>query len=153
CRTAIAAAVVESSPPESSTSPSFVAILSLLAPGPPARPVGTQPTGAATPRSARPSPPALDEQPGAKMYADARPPARRYAAPVSDVGGVRLPDPATVRRMTVVQTDKTRMHALPPGLTIPADRSFCMSLGFWRACPPMPWLGPGSFGHPGSGGS
>jgi hypothetical protein len=28
-----------------------------------------------------------------------------------------------------------------------------MSLGFWRACPPMPWAGPGSFGHPGSGGS
>jgi hypothetical protein len=28
-----------------------------------------------------------------------------------------------------------------------------MSLGFWRSCPPMPWVGPGSFGHPGSGGS
>jgi hypothetical protein len=24
-------------------------------------------------------------------------------------------------------------------------------LGFWRACLPMPWAGPGSFGHPGSG--
>ena len=28
-----------------------------------------------------------------------------------------------------------------------------MSLGFWRACPPMPMVGPKSFGHPGSGGS
>jgi hypothetical protein len=55
--------------------------------------------------------------------------------------------------MTVVQTDKTRMHALPPGLEVPPDRSFYMSLGFWRACPPMPWVGPASFGHPGSGGS
>ena len=62
-----------------------------------------------------------------------------YAATVSDVDGVRLLDPATVERMTVVQTDKTRMHGLPPGLNIPADRSFYMSLGFWRACPPMPW--------------
>ena len=28
-----------------------------------------------------------------------------------------------------------------------------MSLGFWRSCPLMPLVGPGSFGHPGSGGS
>jgi hypothetical protein len=45
------------------------------------------------------------------------------------------------------------MHGLPPELNIPADRSFYMSLGFWRACPPMPMVGPRSFGHPGSGGS
>jgi hypothetical protein len=76
-----------------------------------------------------------------------------YAATVSEVDGVRLLDPATVNRMTVVQTDRTRMNGLPPGLDIPADRSFYMSLGFWRACPAMPWVGPGSFGHPGSGGS
>jgi hypothetical protein len=76
-----------------------------------------------------------------------------YAATVSEVDGVRLLDPATVERMTVVQTDRTRMHGLPPGLDIPADRSFYMSLGFWRACPPMPLVGPGSFGHPGAGGS
>ena len=87
------------------------------------------------------------------MFADARSLARMYAATVSEVDGVRLLDPATVERMTVVQTDKTRMHGLPPGLDIPADRSFYMSLGFWRACPPMPLVGPGSFGHPGSGGS
>jgi CubicO group peptidase (beta-lactamase class C family) len=87
------------------------------------------------------------------MFTDARSLARMYAATVSDVDGVRLLDPATVERMTVVQTDKTRMHGLPPGLDVPADRSFYMSLGFWRACPPMPLVGPASFGHPGSGGS
>jgi CubicO group peptidase (beta-lactamase class C family) len=93
------------------------------------------------------------EFPAANMLSDARSLARMYAATVSDVDGVRLLDPATVERMTAVQTDKTPMHGLPPGLNIPADRSFNMSLGFWRACPPMPLTGPGSFGHPGSGGS
>ncbi len=93
------------------------------------------------------------EFPCCNMFADARSLARMYAATVSEVDGVRLLDPATVARMTVVQTDKTRMNGLPAGLDIPADRSFYMSLGFWRACPPMPWVGPGSFGHPGSGGS
>lgn len=93
------------------------------------------------------------EFPAANMLSDARSLARMYAATVSHVDGVRLLDPATVERMTVVQTDKTPMHGLPPGLNIPADRSFNMSLGFWRACPPMPLTGPGSFGHPGSGGS
>jgi CubicO group peptidase (beta-lactamase class C family) len=93
------------------------------------------------------------EFPCCNMFADARSLARMYAATVSEVDGVRLLDPATVERMTVVQTDRTRMNGLPPGLDIPADRSFYMSLGFWRACQPMPWVGPGSFGHPGSGGS
>jgi CubicO group peptidase (beta-lactamase class C family) len=93
------------------------------------------------------------EIPAANMCTDARSLARMYAATVSDVDGVRLLDPVTVERMTVVQTDKTRMHGLPPELDIPADRSFYMSLGFWRACPPLPMVGPGSFGHPGSGGS
>jgi len=72
---------------------------------------------------------------------------------VSDVGGIRLLEPATVERAIEVQTDKTRMNGLPPGLDLPADRSFYMSLGFWRSCPPQPMLGPKSFGHPGSGGS
>ncbi len=93
------------------------------------------------------------EVPAANMFADARSLARMYAATVSEVDGVRLLNPETVERMTVVQTDKTRMNGLPPGLYIPANRSFYMSLGFWRACPPMPWVGPASFGHPGSGGS
>jgi CubicO group peptidase (beta-lactamase class C family) len=93
------------------------------------------------------------EVPAANMVADARSVARMYAATVSDVDGVRLLDPATVEKATEVQTDKTRMFGLPQELDIPADRSFNMSLGFWRACPPQPMVGPSSFGHPGSGGS
>ena len=93
------------------------------------------------------------EFPFGNMFTDARSLARMYAATVSDVDGVRLLEPATVDRMTVVQTDKTRMNGLPPGLEIPANRSFYMSLGFWRVCPPMPGIGPRSFGHPVSGGS
>ncbi|MEJ2855096.1 MULTISPECIES: serine hydrolase domain-containing protein [unclassified Saccharothrix] len=93
------------------------------------------------------------EFPAANMLADAHSVARMYAATVAEVDGVRLLEPSTVERMTEVQTDKTRMHGLPEGLDIPADRSFNMSLGFWRACPPMPMVGPASFGHPGSGGS
>ncbi|WP_211335989.1 serine hydrolase [Nocardia pseudobrasiliensis] len=41
----------------------------------------------------------------------------------------------------------------PTGTEHPPDRSFYMSLGFWRACPSLPMAGPASFGHPGSGGS
>jgi CubicO group peptidase (beta-lactamase class C family) len=93
------------------------------------------------------------EVPAANMVADARSVARMYAATVSEVDGIRLLDPATVARAIEVQTDKTRMHGLPPGLDLPADRSFYMSLGFWRSCLPQPMLGPNSFGHPGSGGS
>jgi CubicO group peptidase (beta-lactamase class C family) len=93
------------------------------------------------------------EVPAANMIADARSLARMYAATVSDVDGVRLLDAATVDRAIEVQTNETRMHGLPPELDIPADRSFYMSLGFWRSCPPMPLVGPRSFGHPGSGGS
>ncbi|RKT55505.1 serine hydrolase domain-containing protein [Saccharothrix australiensis] len=93
------------------------------------------------------------EFPAANMLTDAHSLARMYAATVSDVDGVRLLDPATVERATAVQTDKTRMYGLPPGLDIPADRSFYMALGFGLACRPLPLLGPGSFGHAGSGGS
>ncbi|ACL16227.1 EstA family serine hydrolase [Methanosphaerula palustris] len=91
------------------------------------------------------------EFPCCNMFTDARSLARMYAATVSEVDGVRLLNPATIKRMTVVQTNRTRMHGLPPRLDIPADRSFNMSLGFWRACRPMPWVGPGSFGHPDAG--
>jgi CubicO group peptidase (beta-lactamase class C family) len=87
------------------------------------------------------------------LVTDARSLARMYAATVSDVDGVRLLQPSTVAQATVVQTDATRMHGLPPELNVPADRSFYMSLGFWRSCPVMPWTGPAAFGHPGSGGS
>nr|WP_157528149.1 serine hydrolase domain-containing protein [Kibdelosporangium sp. MJ126-NF4]CEL17421.1 putative esterase [Kibdelosporangium sp. MJ126-NF4]CTQ91352.1 putative esterase [Kibdelosporangium sp. MJ126-NF4] len=93
------------------------------------------------------------EFPAANMLCDARSLARMYAATVSRVDGVRLLNPLTVKKMTAVQTDKTPMHGLPPGLNLPADRSFYMSLGFMRSSYPMPMVGPGSFGHPGSGGS
>ncbi|MFI6027964.1 serine hydrolase domain-containing protein [Amycolatopsis magusensis] len=93
------------------------------------------------------------EFPAANMVADAHSIARMYAATVSDIDGVRLLNPGTVRTATEIHTDRTPMHGLPAGLTIPADRSFNMSLGFWRACPPYPMLSPASFGHPGSGGS
>lgn len=93
------------------------------------------------------------EVPAANMVADARSLARMYAATVSDVDGVRLLNPATVDRAIEVQTNTTRMYGLPHELNIPADRSFYMTLGFWRSCPPMPMVGPRSFGHPGSGGS
>jgi CubicO group peptidase (beta-lactamase class C family) len=93
------------------------------------------------------------EVPAANGVADARSVARMYAATVSEVDGVRLLDPATLERAIEVQTDKTRMHGLPQELNIPANRSFYMSLGFWRSCPPMPMVGPRSFGFPGSGGS
>ncbi|SHG26545.1 serine hydrolase domain-containing protein [Streptoalloteichus hindustanus] len=93
------------------------------------------------------------EFPAANMVADAQSVARMYAATVSEVDGVRLLDPSTVETMAEVQTDRTRMHGLPEGLDVPAHRSFYMSLGFWRSCPPLPMLGPASFGHPGSGGS
>ncbi|MGK3201574.1 serine hydrolase domain-containing protein [Amycolatopsis sp. MEPSY49] len=93
------------------------------------------------------------EFPAANMVADAHSLARMYAATVSEVDGLRLLDPATVETMTAVQTDKTTMYGVPAGLDLPADRSFNVSLGFWRACPPLPMAGPGSFGHPGSGGS
>ncbi len=93
------------------------------------------------------------EHPAANMVADAHSIARMYAATVSNVNGVRLLNPATVATATEIHTDTTSMHGLPPGLNIPADRSFNMSLGFWRACPPYPMLSPASFGHPGSGGS
>jgi CubicO group peptidase (beta-lactamase class C family) len=77
-----------------------------------------------------------------------------YAATVSDVDGIRLLQPDTVAAMTVVQTDRSRMHGVPPALLPHTKNLFRMSLGFGRPIPPiLPLLGPASFGHPGSGGS
>src|SRR5215471_1691885 len=56
------------------------------------------------------------EFPFGNMFTDARSLARIYAATVTGVDGVRLLTPATVEKMTVVQTDKTKMNGLPPGL-------------------------------------
>ena len=59
------------------------------------------------------------EFPGATMFASAHSLARRYAATVSDVDGIRLLQPDTVAAMTVAQTDRTRMHGVPPDLLPP----------------------------------
>jgi CubicO group peptidase (beta-lactamase class C family) len=94
------------------------------------------------------------EFPGANLIADAHAIARMYAAMVSDVDGIRLLQPETVAAMTAVQTDRSRMHGVPPELVPYTTKLFTMSLGFWRSTPPVyPLLGPASFGHPGSGGS
>ena len=94
------------------------------------------------------------EFPGANLFANAHSLARRYAAMVSDVDGIRLLQPDTVAAMTVAQTDRTRMHGVPPELLPATKNLFNLSLGSWRSSPPgMPMLGPASFGHPGSGGS
>jgi CubicO group peptidase (beta-lactamase class C family) len=94
------------------------------------------------------------EFPGANMFANAHSIARMYAATVSNVDGIRLLQPDTVAAMTVPQTDRTRMHGVPPDLLSATKNLFNMSLGFWRPCPPvLPMLGPASFGHSGNGGS
>jgi CubicO group peptidase (beta-lactamase class C family) len=92
--------------------------------------------------------------PGGTMVANARSVARMDAATVSDVAGIRLLRPGTVAAMTEVQTDRSRLHGVPPELLPHTKALFTMSLGFWRSTPPVnPLLGPASFGHPGSGGS
>jgi CubicO group peptidase (beta-lactamase class C family) len=94
------------------------------------------------------------EFPAANMVTNARSLARMYAATVSDVDGIRILRPDTVAAATMLQTDRSRMHGVPPELQPAAQKMFNMSLGFWRpSLPAMPMLGPASFGHPGSGGS
>jgi CubicO group peptidase (beta-lactamase class C family) len=94
------------------------------------------------------------EFPAGNMIADAHSIARMYAATVSEVDGIRLLQPDTVAAMTEIQTDRSRMHGVPPGLLPYTKNLFNMSLGFGRPSPPAaPMLGPASFGHPGSGGS
>ncbi|MGH6616565.1 serine hydrolase domain-containing protein [Sphingomonas sp.] len=94
------------------------------------------------------------EFPGANMVASAHAIARLYAATVSEVDGIRLLRPDTVMAMTKAQTSHSRMHGAPSELLPATKNLFNMSLGFWRATPPVhPLFGPASFGHPGSGGS
>jgi hypothetical protein len=54
-----------------------------------------------------------------------------YAAIVREANGMQLLGSATAKTINVVQTDKTKMNGLPPGLDIPANCSFYMSPGFW----------------------
>ncbi len=72
------------------------------------------------------------EFPAANMVADAHPLARMYAATVSDVDGLRLLDPSTVKTMTAVQTDKTPTDARPCTTTAPARTSTGTRTTSWR---------------------
>lgn len=84
------------------------------------------------------------EMPSSNGVASGRALARMYAATVSDVGGIRLLRPDTIRRATVVQSE-----GMDEVLGWPTN----VGLGF--ALPPSlgPECPPGSFGHPGAGGS
>jgi CubicO group peptidase (beta-lactamase class C family) len=94
------------------------------------------------------------EFPAGNMITNAHSIARMYAATVSDIDGIRLLQPDTVAVMTELQTNRSRMHGVPPELLPATKNLFNLSLGSWRSSPPvMPMLGPASFGHPGSGGS
>ena len=87
------------------------------------------------------------EFPGANMFANAHSIARMYAATVSDVDGIRLLQPDTVAAMTLAQTDRTRMHGVPPEL-VPATKNLFNIFG---AAAGSPWGIPshlfGSCGH------
>src|SRR5262245_35169116 len=94
------------------------------------------------------------EFPAGNMITNAHSIARMYIANLSDIDGIRLLQPDTVAVMTELQTNRSRMHGVPPELLPATKNLFNTSLGFWRSSPPvMPMLGPASFGHPGSGGS
>jgi CubicO group peptidase (beta-lactamase class C family) len=84
------------------------------------------------------------EMPSSNGVASGRALARMYAATVSDVDGIRLLGPDTIRRATVVQSE-----GMDEVLGWPTN----VGLGF--ALPPSlgPECPPGSFGHPGAGGS
>jgi CubicO group peptidase (beta-lactamase class C family) len=90
---------------------------------------------------------------GGNMISDAHSLARMLAATVSEVDGIRLLQPETVAAMTKVQTDRSRMHGVPADLLPYTKNLFTMSLGFMLPSPPVPMLGPASFGHPGGVGS
>jgi CubicO group peptidase (beta-lactamase class C family) len=94
------------------------------------------------------------EWPAGNMFSNAHSIARMYAATVSEVDGIRLLEPDTLAAATEVQTNRSRLHGVTDELLPHTKKLFNMSLGFWRATPPVnPLLGPASFGHPGSGGS
>ena len=84
------------------------------------------------------------EIPGANLVANARGLARLYAATVSEVDGVRLLGPETVRDARAVQTLGTPY--------VGADEGNRWGTGFMVASPRRPMAGPGSFGHDGLGG-
>ncbi len=84
------------------------------------------------------------EIPAANGIGTARSVARMYASLIGDVDGVRLLKPETVEAARTSQ-------ARGPDRIIIMETNF--GLGFWLSTPIMPLLSPGSFGHPGAGGS
>jgi CubicO group peptidase (beta-lactamase class C family) len=86
------------------------------------------------------------EIPAANGIGNARSLARIYAATIGDVDGVRLLNEATV--------DRARSTVTPAGegdhcLVMPTT----FGMGFMTHGAFTPFAGPGSFGHPGAGGS
>jgi hypothetical protein len=77
------------------------------------------------------------EFPAGNMITNAHSIARMYAATVSEVDGIRLLQPDTVAAMTELQTNRSRMHGVPPELLPATKNLFNMSLGFWRSSPPV----------------
>lgn len=75
---------------------------------------------------------------------DARSLARLYAACIGEVDGVRLLQPGTVDRVRAVRSEG------PDRCLV---KRTCFGLGFMLPCDFEPLGGPGSFGHPGAGGS
>lgn len=86
------------------------------------------------------------EIPAANAITKASALAKVYAATIGEVDGVRLLQPATI---DVVRTQVTPEHE--PDLCLHMPTTFGM--GFMVAGPFTPYAGPGSFGHPGAGGS
>jgi CubicO group peptidase (beta-lactamase class C family) len=85
------------------------------------------------------------EIPGANGMGTADSLARMYSACVADVGGLRLMSPRQVEDALIVRSSGRQVFG-------PPDRGERWGTGFSLDCPPMPLLGPRSFGHGGAGG-
>jgi CubicO group peptidase (beta-lactamase class C family) len=84
--------------------------------------------------------------PAANAITNARSLARMYAATLGPVDGVRLLDPVVVDRARTTVTPENEPDRC---LVVPTTFGMgFMTHGFFT-----PYLGPGSFGHPGAGGS
>ena len=88
------------------------------------------------------------EVPAAHGITNARSLSRMYAALLDEVDGCRLLSPGLLAAATTPQTDG--LPALIESGTAGPDIRF--GLGFQLSSPPMPGLGPASFGHTGAGG-
>jgi CubicO group peptidase (beta-lactamase class C family) len=85
---------------------------------------------------------------GSNLVTDARSLAKVYAATVSEVGGVRLLDDATVADCVALRTVDAPTFGIPAELAAVAPK-MDFGLGFMN----FVGRGPSAFGHPGAGGS